>query len=141
MELLNGNTSLTRAKTGTKAEFLCTDLDGTIFVCDSLWESALQLINLHFWYLFLMPLWLIQGRAILKNEIARRVQPDISKLPQRQDLIDFLRQEKLDGRKLILATGADRRIATAVAEHLGFFDEVLASDGVNNLIGERKRDA
>jgi hypothetical protein len=38
----------------------------------------------------------------------------------------------------VLATASDRRIAEAVAGHLGLFDEVLASDGIENLKGERK---
>jgi len=139
--LLNDNIGSTQAKAGMKSEFLCADLDGIILISDSLWDSAFELISMHFWYVFLIPFWRIQGIAVLKHEIAQRVLPDISKFPQREELIEFLRRERLGGRRLILATGADRRIASAVADHLGFFHEVLASDGVNNLSGERKRDA
>src|SRR5204862_436973 len=38
----------------------------------------------------------------------------------------------------VLATGADRRIADAVARHLALFDLVLASDGRTNLTGRAK---
>ena len=38
----------------------------------------------------------------------------------------------------MLATGADRRIAEAVARHLALFDLVLASDGRTNLTGRAK---
>ena len=41
---------------------------------------------------------------------------------------------------LNLATGADARLAHAMANELGLFDQVLASDGEVNLTGTRKRD-
>jgi 4-hydroxybenzoate polyprenyltransferase len=125
----------------TEAEFLCAELDGTILVSDSLWESTLQLLTQNVLYLFLLPVWLLKGKAVLKSEIARRVSLDLSMLPQREELIEFLWHQKLDGRKLILATGANQNIASALAERLGLFDFVLASNGQKNLTGRNKRDA
>jgi len=121
------------------AEFLCVDLDGTILNGDLLWESLLVLLGAHPWYIFLIPLWLMRGRAYLKHEIARRVALNVSTLPFHEDVIGYLREEKRRGRKLILATGSDETLATAVADYLGFFDFVLGSDGKTNLTGENKR--
>jgi 4-hydroxybenzoate polyprenyltransferase len=120
------------------AEFLCADLDGSILLVDSFWESLLALVGKHFWYIFLLPFWSLRGKAALKKEIARRAPLNVSNLPLRADLIEFLRHEKVNGKKLILATGADAQIAGAVAGHLALFDHVLASDGVTNLTGEKK---
>src|SRR6202041_1577511 len=125
----------------TTAEYLCTDLDGTILVGDSFWESFLALVGVQPWYVCFFPFWLLRGKAALKHEISRRVQLDVSTLPVREELIRFLRQEKQAGRKVILVTGADAKIANAVAKHLGFFDGVLASDGATNLTGEKKKEA
>ena len=121
------------------AEFLCVDLDGTILNGDLLWESLLVLLGAHPWYIFLIPLWLMRGRACLKHEIARRAKLNVSTLPLRQDVVGYLREEKLRGRKLILATGSNEILATAVADYLGCFDFVLGSDGKINLTGENKR--
>jgi len=41
----------------------------------------------------------------------------------------------------VLCTASDRSIAQAVADHLGVFDDVLASDGDVNLAGDHKADA
>jgi 4-hydroxybenzoate polyprenyltransferase len=123
------------------AEFLCADLDGTILIGDSFWESLVALLERHFWYGLLIPFWFFRGKAALKHEIARRVLPNVSTFPIRAELIEYLRQQKCGGKKLILATGADTRIAHAVANHLGLFDAVLASDGATNLTGERKKEA
>ena len=133
--------SLPLGKSETAAEYLCTDLDGTILVGDSFWESFLALVGAHPWYVCFVPFWLLRGKAALKYEISRRVQLNVSKLPVREELIRFLHQEKQAGKKVILVTGADAKIAHAVAEHLGFFDGVLASDGVTNLTGEKKKEA
>lgn len=129
------------ADRSARAEFLCVDLDGTILMGDSLWESLLALIGRHPWYLFVAPIWALKGRAALKSEIAARVSLNVSTLPVRAELIEFLRQEKLEGKKLVLATGAHHSLATAVADHFGIFDRVLASDNATNLTGDRKRNA
>jgi hypothetical protein len=50
----------------------------------------------------------------------------------------LLRGEAASGRSLILATGADHKVAAAVARHGGLFDAVLASDGRTNLVGAAK---
>ena len=42
------------------------------------------------------------------------------------------------GSSSVVATGADRKVASAVADHLGIFDSVIASDGITNLTGEKK---
>jgi 4-hydroxybenzoate polyprenyltransferase len=125
----------------TTAEFLCVDLDGTILLGDSFFESFLSLIGTRPWYLFFIPIWLLRGKAALKHEVSRRVALNVSTFPLRQELVEILHQEKRNGKKLVLATGADAKIAGAVAAHLGLFDAVLASDGVTNLTGERKREA
>jgi 4-hydroxybenzoate polyprenyltransferase/phosphoserine phosphatase len=122
------------------AEFLCADFDGTILDGNSLWESFLALIGAQPWCIFLIPLWLLRGRAALKKEVAKRAVLNVSRLNYREDVINFLRQEKIKGRKLILATGADEIIAAKAAEYLGLFDIVLASDGKTNLTGRKKQE-
>jgi 4-hydroxybenzoate polyprenyltransferase len=56
-------------------------------------------------------------------------------------LIAWLREEKARGRILALATATDRKIADAIAAHVGLFDDVFASDGVINLKSMRKGEA
>jgi 4-hydroxybenzoate polyprenyltransferase len=66
--------------------------------------------------------------------------PEVHTLPYHPDLLRYLREQRQRGRRLILASGADERLARAIAEELGIFDQVLASDGYTNLTGEVKRD-
>lgn len=91
-------------------------------------------------YLFLLPVWLLRGKACFKQEVARRISLDVSTLPYREGFLEYLRAQRKAGRKIILATASDMLIALQVADHLKLFDLVLASDGATNLSGSDKRD-
>lgn len=120
---------------------LVVDLDGTLIRSDLLIESFLLLIKQNPLNLFFVLLWLLKGKATLKAEIARRVDIPVELLPFNQELITYLRAEKAKGRRLILATASHQRYAHSVAQHLGIFDDVLASDESRNLSGSAKRAA
>jgi 4-hydroxybenzoate polyprenyltransferase/phosphoserine phosphatase len=120
---------------------LVVDLDGTLIRTDSLLESVFVLAKEHPLMLFALPVWLAQGRARLKQRLAAASLPDVRTLPYHDDLLRYLQAQKERGRRLVLATGADGRLAREVADRLGLFDQVLASDGTTNLSGEAKRQA
>lgn len=117
---------------------LCVDLDGTLIVSDTLHESLLALLRRDPWAVFLMPFWLLQGRARFKQKLVGRISLSASRLPYRRELVEHLRNEKAAGRMLVLATAANEAIAQAVAKHLGIFDRVLASSASRNLKGGGK---
>ena len=118
---------------------LCVDLDGTLIKTDLLWESLLALLKQNPLSMFLLPFWLLKGRAYLKHQIAQRVTLDASTLPYDQDLVEFLSNERRSGRELILATASHVSFAQLVATHLGLFDgRVFGSDRSINLKGARK---
>jgi 4-hydroxybenzoate polyprenyltransferase len=119
---------------------LCVDLDGTLLRSDSLVESALALVKQRLRNLWLMPRWLLRGRAAFKAEIGGRVQLDVARLPYHAGLLKWLREQHGVGRRLVLCTAADQSVATAVAGHLKIFERALGSDGRQNLKGTHKRD-
>lgn len=120
---------------------LCVDLDGTLIKTDLLFESAVRLLKHKPWLLFLLPVWLLRGRAVLKRNLAQRVSIDARLLPYDDRFLEWLRAEKGRGREILLATSADESLARSIAEHLGFFSRVLSSDGQINLKGARKLEA
>ncbi|AIF49372.1 membrane protein [Dyella japonica A8] len=119
---------------------MCVDLDGSLIHSDLLVESALLLLGKQPWMLFGMLVWLLKGKAHLKEQIARRVELDPSALPYNQELLAWLRSQQ-SKRPLILCTASDARLAIPVAKHVGVFDDVMASDGKRNLSGRNKADA
>ena len=118
---------------------IVVDLDGTLIKTNLLFESFFSLLRLAPLSLFLLPCWLLKGRAHLKHEIARRTRVDVASLPYRKMLLEYLQVEQKKGRSISLATASDERLAQQVADHLKLFDSVLASDGMTNLLGENKR--
>lgn len=120
---------------------LVVDLDGTLTRVDSLVESVLVMLKRRPWLLFMLPLWLLQGRAGFKHRIAREAGFDGGNLPWRADFLTWLQQEHQAGRRLILATAADTSVAQAAANKLGIFEHVIASSETLNLKGTHKRDA
>ena len=117
---------------------LVVDLDGTLLRTDSLHESAIRLLRDRPFDLLRVPFWLIRGKAVLKRKIAHVIKLDPASLPYRTDLLAWLAEEHAAGRRLVLCTASDAAVARAIADHIGLFDEVIASDGVTNLAGARK---
>ncbi len=118
---------------------LVVDLDGSLVQTDTLVESFLALIKKNPLYALAAPFWLAGGKANLKRRIAEKVSLDPAGLPYQEKLLELLKEERANGRMLVLATAADGAIAEAVAGHVGLFDQILASDGRVNLSGERKQ--
>ena len=120
---------------------LVIDLDGTLVRTDLLYESALSLVGNEPWLALRLPFWLCEGKAQLKRRIANRVELDIATLPYHAELLEWLRAEHARGRRIVLCSASDAKFAERVADHLGLFHEVMASDGVTNLSSHRKADA
>jgi 4-hydroxybenzoate polyprenyltransferase/phosphoserine phosphatase len=119
---------------------LVVDLDGTLVCTDTLHEQALALAKARPLQTLCLPAWLASGKAHLKQQLAERVSLDAATLPYNAALLDWLMSERRAGRRVVLCTAADLRTAQAIAQHLGIFDEVIASDGQTNLAAARKAD-
>lgn len=120
---------------------LCVDMDGTLLATDTLYEGYLLLLKQNPLFALLLPIYLLFGKARLKAEIAKRVELDVAYLPLNKSFVEHLHELKASGRRLVLATAANRRFAEAVALHLGLFDEIVASDDERNLSGPAKAEA
>ncbi|MDR3415451.1 MAG: UbiA family prenyltransferase [Nevskia sp.] len=120
---------------------LVVDLDGSLIRTDLLHETANALLVARP-FAFLRALLRAGGsRARLKAELGRAATLDPAALPYNQELLSWLIEQRRAGRRLVLATASDRVPAEQIAAHLGLFEQVLASDGVENLRGRAKRDA
>lgn len=117
------------------------DLDGTLLNSDSLHESILKIIFENPLMLLRLPFWLLRGKAFFKSKVANLGEIDASTLPYNIELIDWLKLQKEAGRPLVLCTAADTKVAKKIANFLGIFDEVIASEGTLNLAGRNKGEA
>lgn len=117
---------------------LVIDLDGTLVSTDLLHESVFGLLRLNPFYVFLLPLWLLRGKAHMKQMIADRVDLRLDLLPFHTGFLAWLREEHAAGRRLILATASNEKYAHGVAGVLRIFSDVIASDAHTNCSGARK---
>ncbi len=117
---------------------LYVDLDGTLIKSDLLLESFLWLIKSNLLFVFLVPVWLLRGKANLKHQIAIRsdIHPEL--LPYNKAFLDYLKEQKRIGRKLVLISASNRKLVDAVAKHLGIFDTAIGSDQTTNCSGSCK---
>jgi 4-hydroxybenzoate polyprenyltransferase/phosphoserine phosphatase len=134
-------TTVTAPDTAASLAVLCVDLDGTLVKSDTLIDSTLALARHHPALLLKLPGWLMQGKAALKKHITDAVQLDVPHLPYNRELLQYLEQQHAAGRPVYLATAANAALAQRVADHLGLFTGVLASDASVNLAGNNKLQA
>lgn len=117
---------------------LCVDLDGTLVACDTLHRSILGLLRTSPLACAMLPVHVMRGRAAFKRAVSSRYQLAAESLPYREDVLAYLRDQRTAGRQLFLVTAADGEIGRAIADHLGLFDHVIASEGSANVKGAGK---
>lgn len=119
---------------------LVVDLDGTLIKVDSLHEAFVQLSASKPLQALRALLMLGHGRAAFKAVIADHMLPDGETVPVNEAVLEVAKQAKSEGRKVYLATAADRRFAEAISGVVGLFDGVFASEHGINLKGKAKAD-
>lgn len=123
------------------APVLCIDLDGTLLRGDLLYEGLAQVLATNPFRLPRVLAWLAKGRRAFKERLATSAELDVAVLPYREEVVELARQARAAGRRVLLVTAAADSLATRVADHLGIFDEVIASGlARGNLAGQRKAD-
>jgi 4-hydroxybenzoate polyprenyltransferase/phosphoserine phosphatase len=119
---------------------LVVDLDGTLLRSDLLLETGMAFVRHRPLKALRLFKWLVKGKATLKANLARAVDIDVTVLPYDPAVLDLVNSARNSGRKVVLATASHISLAERIAEHLGIFDQVLASDEKVNLSSHRKRD-
>ena len=118
---------------------LCVDLDGTLVKSDTFHDALCMLLRQRPASLLRIPGWWASGgKARVKAEVAALAPLDAAHLPYNRAVLRFLEEQHQSGTPIYLATGADAALAQRVADHLGIFSGVLASDGRTNLTGSHK---
>lgn len=123
---------------GQSRPCLCVDLDGTLVQTDTIIESLVILLRTKPLSIFALLRCMFSGKARFKQELARRVVLQADALPYALPVLDYIRSEASQGRRVLLVTGADASVANLVAQHLGCFSQVICSNGRENVTGERK---
>lgn len=122
-------------------DVLIVDLDGSLLRSDSLQELFWRLVILSPGLAFGCILqWVLNGRHAFRLAVAHAV-PELSvaSWPWNQAVVDLIARYRARGVPIVLMTAADQRVADAVAQHFGWFDQAYGSTLQCDLRGERKR--
>lgn len=120
---------------------LIVDLDGTLVRTDTLHELIARAVK-HPRVLVGAATALVRGgKAGMKKHLADKVPLATETLPLNGAVVRFVADEIATGRQVLLATGADSRIAHAAALRVDGLGVVGASDGSINLTSEAKATA
>jgi 4-hydroxybenzoate polyprenyltransferase len=111
---------------------ICVDLDGTLIKTNILHEIVLAFIRTAPQKAFLVPYWVVRGREYLWQRLSEHTSINAALLPYRQEVLEYLRQEKDAGRELVLISGAHHSIVEKVSDHLKLFDRNLFKNSLEN---------
>ncbi|HTQ38411.1 MAG TPA: UbiA family prenyltransferase [Pirellulales bacterium] len=121
-----------------EVSILFVDLDGSLVASNTLIELFLSAVRYDPRSAFRASLWLFRGRLAFKSHLANLTSLDAAALPYRAEVLTLLTELKREGCRLVLATASPYAVARQVAQHVGLFDDVLASDERRNLKGSIK---
>jgi phosphoserine phosphatase len=93
------------------------------------------------WLLLPAALALPKGRSGFKHRVSQLFDIDPTSLPYRQSVIDYIKTARQSGQRTVLATAATMHIARRVFDHIGIFDDLIASEEGVNRKGTGKLDA
>jgi len=117
---------------------LYVDLDGTLVHTDVAQELLVAALARPGNWRPILAAWHRHGVSGIKHAVWNRDGFHPALLPYDDTVLDYLRSARAQGRRIVLATAADRQAAEAIAVHLGLFDAVLASEPGHNLKGAAK---
>lgn len=118
---------------------LFVDLDGTLLFNDSVQEVFWRLVFTKPWHAIIaVYILLSKGRAPFKDYIAKHVKLSGIQWPINPDVLKLLNAEKSRGRKIILLTASNEKIAKAIAAPLEIFDKIVGSTSSRNFKGGEK---
>ncbi|WP_250465432.1 UbiA family prenyltransferase [Caballeronia sp. GAFFF2] len=121
---------------------IVVDLDGTLIRSDLLVESGFAFLKAAPHRFYEPVAWLSSGgKPALKSRLANEAHVDVKVLPYDMQIVSWLKEARAAGRPIVLATASHERFAAGIAEHLGIFDRVFATNEQVNLSAAKKRDA
>lgn len=119
---------------------LIVDLDRTLLKTDTLIEQFLVLLIKAPRAALRSLLALRQGKASFKRAIIDDAPLDAEALAINETLLEYLNDQRDQGRALHLVTAADQRVADAVAGKIEIFESAVGTNRDHNLKGIHKRD-
>lgn len=108
---------------------ICVDLDGTLIKNDLTFWSVRAFVQKKVFNIFRLAFFVIsKGWAYAKNAVAQEIDLDMKVVEYNKKFVDFLAEKRRFGTSLFLATASSEIYANKIADDLGIFDGVFASN-------------
>lgn len=101
-------------------------------------ESILLLIKKNPFLIFMVLMWLLKGRANLKQQLAQRVDIHYQLLPLNLEFYTYLLNQQKQGRDIILISASNLKPVRDISNHMGLFIDSMGSDEQINLKSHAK---
>ena len=82
---------------------------------------------------------LLVSKEESKKFCCKNTEVIVSDLPYNIDVINSIQYYKKRGYKIILATGTHLNVAKLIYNHLNIFDDIIASNNGDNIVGEKSQ--
>ena len=119
---------------------LVVDLDGSLIKAELPWESFLSVLFRHpieFIKIVFRKIKIKQS-AYLKLELEKWAELDLEEMPFSNKFVEYLKEEKANGRSLVLCTGSTQSYAEKIQKITGLFDTVWGCTLGKNIVGHKK---
>ena len=120
---------------------LVVDLDGSLIKTELPWESFLSVLFRHpleFMKIILRKI-KIKQQAYLKLELEKWADLSLEVVPFSKRFVEYLKEEKASGRRLILCTGSTQSYAEKIQQITGeLFDSAWGCTPGKNIVGHKK---
>ncbi|MBR9651593.1 UbiA family prenyltransferase [Thalassobius aquimarinus] len=117
---------------------LFVDMDGTLLRTDVAQELLLRSFKSPAALCAVLSGGVSHGVSGVKRALSEKTGFRADLLPYDADVLDYVKKARRDGRRVVLATAADSKVARAVADHTGVFDDVVATEPGRNMKGAAK---
>ena len=87
-------------------------------------------------FIFRLPFLLMKSRKGLASQITADVGLDLAKLPINEDIAEFLREQRSEGRRILLSSALNADQVQSVMQNLGITDRFDAKDDVSATSGD-----
>lgn len=117
---------------------LCVDLDATLAASNIFLSSLARLIRKNLLYVVALPYWLLRGPAFFKEQVMKKAPRENFAARLHEQFVQFLQNEHLGGRELVLVTAVNYAAADLIFRELPLFSEVLRCGPVSSAAESAK---
>jgi 4-hydroxybenzoate polyprenyltransferase len=117
---------------------IAVDLDNSLLEADTLHESLIQLLSRKPWMIFALLLMILRGKPAFKQFVHEHAPVEVGTLPVRDELLDYLHEQKRLGRPVGLFSAAHQEVVDACSARFGIFDVAVGTTATCNLVGSSK---